>query len=107
MIRARSSSARAQSNVLWLDVHNSKLPSESISEPVRLPCTVAMLDTQDSQTRTHAHTHVCIIMQVDEASQQALQDAGLDPALARHIAHLFTRDPLVMFEGRIEELDDT
>ena len=25
----------------------------------------------------------------------------------RHIAHLFTRDPLVMFEGRIQELDDT
>lgn len=27
-------------------------------------------------------------------------------ALSKHIAHLFTRDPLVLFEGRIEEVDD-
>lgn len=27
-------------------------------------------------------------------------------ALAKHIAHLFSRDPLVIFEGRIEEVDD-
>ena len=26
--------------------------------------------------------------------------------MAAHIAHLFVRDPLVLFEGRIEELDD-
>ena len=27
-------------------------------------------------------------------------------ALSKHIAHLFSRDPLVIFEGRIEEVDD-
>lgn len=26
--------------------------------------------------------------------------------LAKHVAHLFSRDPLVIFEGRIREIDD-
>jgi glutamate--cysteine ligase catalytic subunit len=30
---------------------------------------------------------------IDEESYQELRDAGLDPALAQHIAHLFIRDP--------------
>lgn len=29
-----------------------------------------------------------------------------EQALSKHIAHLFSRDPLVIFEGRIEEVDD-
>ena len=32
--------------------------------------------------------------------------AGMDEALCRHVAHLFTRDPLVMFHGMIEEVPD-
>ncbi len=31
---------------------------------------------------------------------------NVDHTLARHISHLFSRDPLVLFEGRIEEIDD-
>ena len=30
----------------------------------------------------------------------------VDEALCRHVAHLFTRDPLVMFHGMIEEVPD-
>lgn len=37
---------------------------------------------------------------------QMLLDAGVDVPLARHIAHLFIRDPLVIYDGSIE-LDDT
>ena len=43
---------------------------------------------------------------LDEWSLSTLLDAGVDEVLAQHIAHLFVRDPLVIFEGRIEELDD-
>lgn len=32
--------------------------------------------------------------------------SGVDPILSRHVAHLFTRDPLVMFEGSVH-VDDT
>jgi glutamate--cysteine ligase catalytic subunit len=35
-----------------------------------------------------------------------LREAGVDPALSQHIAHLFVRDPLVVFDGAVEEVDD-
>ena len=43
---------------------------------------------------------------VDRESYQELRAAGVDPALAQHIAHLFTRDPLVIFDGAVEEVDN-
>lgn len=32
---------------------------------------------------------------------------GVDEQLARHVAHLYARDPLVIIEGSISEVDDT
>jgi glutamate--cysteine ligase catalytic subunit len=43
---------------------------------------------------------------IDEAYYMQLRDSGVDPALSQHIAHLFIRDPLVIFDGAVEELDD-
>ena len=43
---------------------------------------------------------------IDEESYQQLRDAGVDPALSQHIAHLFIRDPLVVFNGSVEEVND-
>ena len=43
---------------------------------------------------------------IDEEKYRQLRDAGIDPALSQHIAHLFIRDPLVVFEGAVEEVDD-
>ena len=43
---------------------------------------------------------------IDEEMFKTLRDSGIDPALSQHIAHLFVRDPLVVFEGAIEEVDD-
>lgn len=31
---------------------------------------------------------------------------GIDPALAQHVAHLFVRDPVILFEEKLH-LDDT
>lgn len=42
---------------------------------------------------------------VDEEVKTQLREAGVDHNLAHHVAHLFTRDPLVIFKGHIE-LDD-
>eukprot|EP00540_Astrosyne_radiata_P006898 CAMPEP_0116838788 /NCGR_PEP_ID=MMETSP0418-20121206/9406_1 /TAXON_ID=1158023 /ORGANISM="Astrosyne radiata, Strain 13vi08-1A" /LENGTH=466 /DNA_ID=CAMNT_0004468827 /DNA_START=148 /DNA_END=1548 /DNA_ORIENTATION=+ len=47
-----------------------------------------------------------IPVHIDEESYQQLRDAGVDPALAQHVAHLFIRDPLVVFDGAVEEVDD-
>jgi hypothetical protein len=43
---------------------------------------------------------------IDEDSFKILREAGVDPALSQHIAHLFIRDPLVIFDGSVEEVDD-
>lgn len=43
---------------------------------------------------------------IDQWSLETLRENGIDEPLARHIAHLFVRDPLVIFDGLIEELDD-
>lgn len=46
-------------------------------------------------------------VQYDEECYARLLEGGADPLLAKHVAHLFVRDPLVLFEGKIKELDDT
>jgi len=43
---------------------------------------------------------------IDEESYELLRKYGIDPALSQHIAHLFIRDPLVIFDGAVEEVDD-
>mmetsp|Transcript_24146 Transcript_24146/g.29733 ORF Transcript_24146/g.29733 Transcript_24146/m.29733 type:complete len:998 (-) Transcript_24146:145-3138(-) len=43
---------------------------------------------------------------IDEESYRDLRKAGIDPALAQHVAHLFIRDPLVIFDGAVDEVDD-
>jgi hypothetical protein len=43
---------------------------------------------------------------IDEESYTQLREAGIDPAMAQHVAHLFIRDPLVVFDGAVEEVDD-
>eukprot|EP01038_Epipyxis_sp_PR26KG_P007917 gene7917-10747_t len=43
---------------------------------------------------------------VDEDIKSQLKNEGIDENLAHHIAHLYIRDPLVAFHGKIEELDD-
>ena len=37
----------------------------------------------------------------DEAAYQRLLGEGVDSVLAMHIAHLFVRDPLVLFHGKV------
>lgn len=43
---------------------------------------------------------------VHSASLKQLGDAGLDPILSRHVAHLLVRDPLMVFEHKMG-LDDS
>jgi len=43
---------------------------------------------------------------IDEEKYHQLREAGIDPALSQHIAHIFVRDPLVIFDGAVEEVDD-
>ena len=47
-----------------------------------------------------------IRLEKDPKFYQQLLDSGVDRLLAKHVAHLFIRDPLVIYSNRIE-LDDT
>uniref|UniRef100_A0A674EZL1 Glutamate--cysteine ligase n=1 Tax=Salmo trutta TaxID=8032 RepID=A0A674EZL1_SALTR len=46
-----------------------------------------------------------VYLTIDEEINKELLDAGIDKLLAQHIAHLFIRDPLSLFEEKIH-LDD-
>lgn len=52
------------------------------------------------------NTYNDIPLPIDEEKYEDLRKAGVDPALAQHFAHLFIRDPLVIFDGAVEEVDD-
>ncbi|KXH32970.1 glutamate-cysteine ligase, partial [Colletotrichum nymphaeae SA-01] len=42
---------------------------------------------------------------IDESIKSKLMDGGMDDRLATHFAHLFIRDPIVVFEEDLQELD--
>ena len=44
-------------------------------------------------------------LEKDERIEAQLIEAGMDPALAAHFAHLFVRDPLVIFSELIDQDD--
>lgn len=45
-------------------------------------------------------------IEINQPFYEVLKDAGVDGRLAQHIAHLFIRDPLVMYDQMID-IDDT
>ncbi|CAE7524816.1 GCLC [Symbiodinium sp. CCMP2456] len=47
-----------------------------------------------------------IACEIDEETEKMLYQEGVDEALSKHISHLFTRDPLVVFDGHVELDDD-
>jgi glutamate--cysteine ligase catalytic subunit len=57
----------------------------------------------NEQSRAAVYNDVPLVY--DEAHYERLVSSGVDPILAQHVAHLFARDPLVIFNDRIE-LDD-
>lgn len=46
-------------------------------------------------------------MPLDAAIKQKLLDNGIDELLANHFAHLFIRDPIVIFEETLHQDDET
>ena len=79
-------------------------------------------ETKDDKSEDSGVSGHCSEAECDNASTDLLNDipcevdalvvgeltrAGVDARLARHVAHLFVRDPLVVFAGRTHEVDDT
>ena len=59
---------------------------------------------QDPRLRTEYMDPTLV---VDQDLKQRLMDGGMDDLLATHFAHLFVRDPLVIFAEDLKELDLT
>ncbi|XP_033859109.1 glutamate--cysteine ligase catalytic subunit-like [Acipenser ruthenus] len=62
-------------------------------------------DSIDSYLSCCGEKYNDIELTIDEEINRQLLEAGIDKLLAQHIAHLFIRDPLTLFEERIN-LDD-
>mmetsp|Transcript_4847 Transcript_4847/g.14099 ORF Transcript_4847/g.14099 Transcript_4847/m.14099 type:complete len:684 (+) Transcript_4847:97-2148(+) len=76
----------------------SKSRYDSISTYISRPANA-------SASRTRRLNNVAC--EVDEATFAALQVEGLEEPVARHVAHLLARDPLIAFHGAVEEVDDS
>jgi hypothetical protein len=65
------------------------------------------LTAEDSHMKNRIiNTYNDIPVPIDEDKYRDLREAGIDPLLSQHIAHIFVRDPLVIFDGAVEEVDD-
>ncbi|CAB1338527.1 unnamed protein product [Coregonus sp. 'balchen'] len=62
-------------------------------------------DSIDSYLSSCGERYNDIDLTIDEEINKQLLDAGIDKLLAQHVAHLFIRDPLSLFEEKIH-LDD-
>uniref|UniRef100_A0A3P9AF18 Glutamate--cysteine ligase n=1 Tax=Esox lucius TaxID=8010 RepID=A0A3P9AF18_ESOLU len=62
-------------------------------------------DSIDSYLSSCGEKYNDIDLTIDEEINKQLLDAGIDNLLAQHIAHLFIRDPLSLFQEKIH-LDD-
>ncbi|XP_018414372.1 PREDICTED: glutamate--cysteine ligase catalytic subunit isoform X2 [Nanorana parkeri] len=62
-------------------------------------------DSIDSYLSTCGEKYNDIDLTIDKEIYSQLTREGIDPLLAQHIAHLFIRDPLTLFEEKIH-LDD-
>ena len=70
-----------------------------------------MADEDESTSNSHLANRVLnmyndIPVPIDQEKYELLRQNGIDPALSQHIAHLFIRDPLVVFDGAVEEVDN-
>lgn len=76
---------------------------DSISTYIYQGCT-----SEDGSGKSNRvlNTYNDIPIPIDEEKYHELRKEGIDPALAQHIAHLFIRDPLVVFDGAVEEVND-
>eukprot|EP00051_Salpingoeca_urceolata_P006555 m.86546 g.86546 ORF g.86546 m.86546 type:complete len:719 (-) comp14880_c0_seq3:128-2284(-) len=60
---------------------------------------------EDPHTKTATYNDVPVVYD-QEFFDRLVAEEDIDPILAKHVAHLFVRDPLVIFKERIE-LDDS
>merc|ERR1719440_1047435 len=63
-------------------------------------------DTISSYLTTASPVFNDVPCETDVDLKDMMVKEGIDERLAHHLAHYFVRDPLVMFDGSIEEVND-
>jgi glutamate--cysteine ligase catalytic subunit len=85
------------------------LPGAEVPQRNFGPIRKSRYDSVDWFMSNHAsfkHEYNDVGTEFHEPTLQRLMEAGVDERLARHVAHLYIRDPLVIFSDRID-VDDT
>jgi len=104
----------ANTDVRWNQISNSvdcRTPEELGEKPLkndrwRIPKSrYASNSTYISQDARLRPEYLYPDLVVDPDIKQQLLDGGMDDLLATHFAHLFIRDPIVVFEEDLQELD--
>lgn len=89
----------------WMSADNA---GESAGEGRRriLKSRYDSIDTYISTCDLFQEKYNDIPLVIDEEVRDKLMEGGLDASLANHLAHLFIRDPLVVFSERVKVDDD-
>jgi glutamate--cysteine ligase catalytic subunit len=88
---------------------DDRTPEERGLEPLKNNQFVLKKSRYDS---TDCYIYPCsapyndIPLEYDESIYKQLMDGGIDEHLSKHVAHMFTRDPLQVFKERLDQ-DDT
>ena len=84
----------------------TRLTATSQRVRVHLTTTCATIHADSADAATYDDKYNDLPLIFDEAIYAQLREAGIDHLLARHLAHLFIRDPLVIYEEKLD-LDDS
>ncbi|KAH9256149.1 hypothetical protein BASA81_005937 [Batrachochytrium salamandrivorans] len=88
----------------------SLMPTNPLQKHSHGPIRKSRYDSVDVYMSTHKSfkpKYNDLDTEYDQASYDRLTKSGVDPTLAKHVAHLFVRDPLVIFSERVDQVDDS
>jgi len=64
------------------------------------------ISTYISRVKPFREEYNDIVCETDDYTYESLITAGVDETMAKHISHLFIRDPLVIYKDRVMNVDD-
>eukprot|EP01069_Polyplicarium_translucidae_P001979 Polyplicarium_translucidae@DN1877_c0_g1_i1.p1 len=93
------------------DVLSQSVDCRTVSEMTSILksrfASISMYISDDPVLEKHSEEYNDLEVKIDEAAMEKLVDAGVDRALAKHIAYLWIRDPMVIFSDRMFLRDET
>mmetsp|Transcript_9837 Transcript_9837/g.32906 ORF Transcript_9837/g.32906 Transcript_9837/m.32906 type:complete len:705 (-) Transcript_9837:68-2182(-) len=82
-------------------------PKESSENKVLPKSRYSTIDCYISESDMNREHFNDVAIPMDETSYEDLLSQGIDSRMARHVAHLFVRDPLVIFEDKLSVNNET